>query len=73
MAAGSGPDKSVVALGYAGWEAGQLEQEMLQNTWLNVPASPEVVFDVPFTDRWSVAAEIIGIDISQISSHVGHA
>ena len=54
-------------------EAGQLEQEMLQNTWLNVPASPEIVFDVPFTDRWSVAAEIIGIDISQISSHVGHA
>ena len=73
MAAGSGPNKSVVALGYAGWEAGQLEQEILQNTWLNVPASPEIVFDVPFTDRWSVAAEIIGIDISQISSHVGHA
>ena len=73
MAAGSGPDKSVVALGYAGWEAGQLEQEMLQNTWLNVPASPEIVFDVPFTERWSVAAEIIGIDISQISPHVGHA
>ena len=73
MAAGSGPDKSVVALGYAGWESGQLEQEMLQNTWLNVPASPEIIFDVPFNDRWSVAAEIIGIDISQISSHVGHA
>jgi len=73
MAAGSGPEKSVVALGYAGWEAGQLEQEMLQNTWLNVPASPEIIFDVPFTDRWSVAAEIIGIDISQISPHAGHA
>jgi len=73
MAAGSGPDKSVVALGYAGWEAGQLEQEILQNTWLNVPASPEIVFDVPFNDRWSVAAEIIGIDISQISPHAGHA
>jgi putative transcriptional regulator len=73
MAAGSGPDRSVVALGYAGWEAGQLEQEMLQNTWLSVPASPEIIFDVPFTDRWSVAAEIIGIDISQISPHAGHA
>jgi len=73
MAAGSGPDKSVVALGYAGWEPGQLEQEMLQNTWLNVPASPEIVFDVPFNDRWSAAAEIIGIDISQISPHAGHA
>ncbi len=73
MAAGSGPDRSLVALGYAGWQAGQLELEMLHNTWLNVPASPEIVFDVPFTDRWSVAAEIIGIDISQISPHVGHA
>ncbi len=73
MAAGTGPEKSLVALGYAGWEAGQLEQEMLHNTWLSVPASPEIVFDVPFSDRWSAAAEIIGIDISQISPHAGHA
>lgn len=73
MAAGSGPDRSLVALGYAGWEPGQLEQEMLHNTWLNVPASPEIIFDVPFTDRWSVAAEIIGVNISQISPHAGHA
>jgi len=73
MAEGSGPDQSLVALGYAGWEAGQLEQEMLHNTWLNVPATPEIVFDVPFTDRWRVAAKIIGVDISQISPHVGHA
>jgi putative transcriptional regulator len=73
MAAGTGPDKSLVALGYAGWEPGQLEQEMLQNTWLNVPASPDIIFDVPFTDRWSMAAEIIGIDISQISLDAGHA
>ena len=73
LAAGNGPEKSVVALGYAGWEAGQLEQEMLHNTWLNVPADPEIIFDVPFTDRWSVAAQTIGVDISQISPHVGHA
>jgi putative transcriptional regulator len=73
MAAGNGPEKSLVALGYAGWEAGQLEHEMLLNTWLNVPASPDIIFDVPFTDRWSVAARIIGVDISQISPHVGHA
>ena len=72
MAAGSGPDKSLVALGYAGWDAGQLEQEMLHNTWLSVPASPEIIFDVPFADRWSVAAETIGIDISQMSPHAGH-
>ena len=73
MAAGTGPDHSLVALGYAGWEPGQLEQEMLHNTWLSVPANPEIVFDVPFTERWNVAAEIIGVDISQMSSHAGHA
>ena len=73
MAAGDGPDKSLVALGYAGWDAGQLEAEMLANTWLTVPASPEVIFDVPFADRWAVAAQTIGIDISQISPDAGHA
>ena len=62
-----------VFAGYAGWEPGQLEQEMLHNTWLNVPANPDIIFDVPFTERWSVAAEIIGVDISQISPHAGHA
>jgi len=73
LASGSGPDKSLVALGYAGWGAGQLEEEMLTNTWLTVPASPHLVFDVPFADRWSVAARTIGIDISQISTDAGHA
>jgi len=73
MAIGAGPDKSLVALGYAGWDAGQLEFEMLSNTWLTVPATPDVIFDVPFADRWSVAAQTIGIDISQISPDAGHA
>ena len=73
LAAGKGPAKSLVALGYAGWDAGQLEAEMLANTWLTVPATPEVIFDVPFADRWSVAARTIGIDISQISPDAGHA
>jgi len=73
LAAGEGPDRSVVALGYAGWEAGQLEAEMLQNTWLNVSATPEMIFDVPFAERWESAAASMGIDISQISPHAGHA
>lgn len=73
IAAGNGPDKSLVALGYAGWEAGQLEAEMLSNTWLNVPASEEIIFDVPFEKRWSSAAESLGIDISRVSPHAGHA
>jgi len=73
MAAGSGPDRSLIALGYAGWDSGQLESEMLNNTWLTVPASPEVIFDVPFEDRWAVAASTIGIDITRLSPHAGHA
>jgi putative transcriptional regulator len=73
MAAGTGPGGILVALGYAGWDAGQLEQEILHNTWLTVPGTPEIVFDVPFNERWRVAAQTIGIDISQISPHAGHA
>lgn len=73
MATGKGPEKSLVALGYAGWEPGQLESEMLANSWLNVPASPDIVFDTPFNDRWMSAARTLGIDISQISPDAGHA
>ena len=73
MASGAGPDKSLVALGYAGWEAGQLEEEMLANAWLSVPATPELVFDVPFADRWNSAALSLGIDIARMSPDAGHA
>jgi len=73
MARGEGPHKSLVALGYAGWEAGQLEDEMLANSWLSVPATPELVFDTPFADRWDSAARTLGIDIAQMSSDAGHA
>lgn len=73
MAAGKGPDKTLVALGYAGWGAGQLEAEMLANSWLNVPATAEIVFDVPFQDRWQTAARSLGIDMSQLSADAGHA
>lgn len=73
LAAGTGPRRSVVALGYAGWESGQLEAEMLHNTWLTVPATAEILFEVPFADRWTCAAETLGIDIKKISPHAGHA
>ena len=73
MATGAGPRKSLVALGYAGWEPGQLENEMLANSWLSVPATSEIVFDTPFDDRWMSAARLLGIDISQISPDAGHA
>jgi len=73
MAAGAGPAKTLVALGYAGWQAGQLEYEMLENSWLSVPATTDIVFDTPFSERWSKAAQVLGIDISQISPDAGHA
>lgn len=73
IAAGHGPQKALVALGYAGWEPGQLEAEMLANTWLSVPATPEIIFDVPFSQRWLSAAEILGVDINRMSPDAGHA
>ena len=73
MAAGNGPDQTLVALGYAGWDAGQLETEMLANSWLSVPATTDIVFDMPFDRRWMSAASTLGIDISQISTDAGHA
>ncbi len=73
LASGEGPSKSLVAIGYAGWEPGQLEGEMLANSWLNVPATPELVFDTPFDKRWNSAAKSLGIDIASISPDAGHA
>jgi putative transcriptional regulator len=73
MAAGDGPDRSLVALGYAGWEPGQLEEEMLANSWLTVAATPRIVFELPFAERWSAAAGTLGIDIHSMSSDAGHA
>jgi putative transcriptional regulator len=73
LAMGEGPKQTLVAIGYAGWDAGQLENEMLANSWLSVPASPDIVFETPFEDRWALAANKLGIDISQISPDAGHA
>jgi len=73
MASGRGPWPSVVALGYAGWEAGQLEAEMAANAWLSVPASPDIIFDTPFDQRWAAAAGLLGVNISQLTSYAGHA
>ena len=73
MAAGDGPEHALVALGYAGWDSGQLEEEMLANSWLNVPATPEIIFETPFADRWNRAARTLGIDISSLPTDAGHA
>ena len=73
MAGGKGPQKSLVALGYAGWQAGQLEAEMLANSWLTVSATREIVFDIPFAERWAAAARALGVDLTLLSPEAGHA
>lgn len=72
IAAGEGPEKYLVALGYAGWGAGQLEKEIKNNSWLNTPFGKQVLFDTPVNVRWSAAAEQIGIDINQLTAPAGH-
>ncbi|MFW6094335.1 MAG: YqgE/AlgH family protein [Pseudomonadota bacterium] len=73
IAAGAGPRQYLVALGYAGWDAGQLEEELKDNAWLTCPASPAVVFDEPFDTRVAKAAEALGIDFRLMSGQAGHA
>lgn len=73
LAGGRGPRRALLALGYAGWGAGQLEQEMAANAWLSVPATNEIIFDTPFESRWRAAARLLGIDLATLSSDAGHA
>ncbi len=68
-----GPADYLVALGYAGWDAGQLEEEVRENAWLTCPANPEIIFHTPFDQRVRAAAEVLGIDFSLISGQAGHA
>ena len=73
IAAGSGPDKYIVALGYAGWGGGQLEDEMLANAWLSVSATTDIVFDMPLPNRFDEALGRLGIKIDRLHSEAGHA
>lgn len=73
MAQGTGPATALVALGYAGWGAGQLESEIAQNAWLTVPCDEDILFNIPFEQRWHAAGRLLGIDVATISPHVGHA
>ena len=73
IADGDGPEDCLIALGYAGWAAGQLEDEIKQNAWINGPANSEIIFRTPVKKRWEMAARELGIDLDLISSDVGHA
>lgn len=70
---GEGPKQFIVTLGYAGWGAGQLEDEVLRNAWLNTPMDRGILFSTPANDRWRAATRLLGIDISHLASVAGHA
>lgn len=73
IAIGKGPVNFLIALGYTGWGAGQLEQELNHNDWLIAPFDATILFNTPLEDRWRNAARLIGIDINNLSDQIGHA
>lgn len=73
VAAGSGPDQALIVLGCAGWGAGQLEWEIMQNAWLTLPCNSEVVFQIPIEERWEYAIRQLGIDPGALSDTAGTA
>jgi len=73
MARGDGPSDAFIALGYAGWDSGQLEKEILENAWLSMPANDQLVFALPFDQRWQASWQLLGVDIDKVSLVAGHA
>ncbi len=73
MSTAQGPNHVLMTLGYAGWGAGQLEDEIQDNAWLSVEADCEIIFRTPPKERWQAAAAKIGVDISQLAPGAGHA
>ncbi|MBM3576162.1 MAG: YqgE/AlgH family protein [Alphaproteobacteria bacterium] len=73
IAAGRGPDRALLALGYAGWDAGQLEEEIQRNGWLNCPADPGLLFDGELETKYARALRSIGVDPERLSTNAGHA
>lgn len=73
MAAGRGPRRALMALGYAGWGAGQLEYELGDNAWLTVPADASILFETPMETRWQAAAGRIGVDVGRLTDYAGRA
>jgi len=68
-----GPPNTLIALGYASWQKGQLEEELLKNAWIYGEVSREILFETPYQERWRIAAEQMGVDINKLSDDVGHA
>ncbi len=73
MARGEGPEDAFIALGYAGWESGQLEREIKDNAWLTLPFDEHLLFDLPYEQRWLAAWRGLGVDVGTVSLTPGHA
>lgn len=73
IAEGLGPSKCLLALGYAGWGSGQLDDEIRENAWLNVPADEQLLFDADLDHKWEAAIHKLGIDFTSLSAEAGHA
>jgi putative transcriptional regulator len=73
VAHGDGPEQIFVTLGYAGWAAGQIENELAQNAWLTVPADHDVMFALPCAERVPAAMHLLGVDFASLSEVAGHA
>lgn len=70
---GNGPKRLMVTLGYSGWAAGQLEHEIKQNAWLTVPATEQIIFDLPAEERLPAAMQLLGVSYASLSDEAGHA
>jgi len=73
IASGNGPEKYLIALGCAGWEAGQLEHEINANAWLTVPADPALIFSSDYKNKTQHAASLLGVDLQQLAPNAGHS
>jgi putative transcriptional regulator len=73
LSSGAGPKRILITLGYAGWSAGQLEDELGRNGWLTVNADPAVIFDTPIEQRYERALSLLGFDAGRLSQQAGHA
>lgn len=70
---GQGPEKTLIAIGYAGWGPNQLEEEIMHNSWLTAPADQKILFETASNHRWQAAAEASGVDITHLTAPAGHA
>ena len=73
IATGTGPESALLALGYAGWSPGQLDNEIRENGWLHCPAMPELIFDTDLNSKYDRALSLLGVDAGRLSGEAGHA